>query len=413
MSSSGIFVQHYFKFHMLSFALLDDSDSNDKQPTSRLYTDLQNVLSFNNSAQFLLMTEQMQDALRTGLYAVAVFSYELGVELQGLNVAEANLREFAAQPSFVLLYQQCQRLSPDEVTDWLREREDWSNNIAGIADLHASVNQEEFTQAIDRIQRYIVEGDIYQANYTFRFYFHTYGSIFSLYQSLRKRQPVPFGALISMPDGSAVLSLSPELFIHHSQGNLLTRPMKGTAAALVTTDDKLNEEINLQRCEQLSQDEKNRAENVMIVDLLRNDLGRIAQPGSIQVPKLFEVRRFNTVLQMTSSVTARSRNDLKLVDLLKAIYPCGSITGAPKIRAMQIINEVETEPRGIYTGAIGWFDPMHFQPDERNKIPEFCLSVPIRTLHLQAPISGGIRHGVMGVGAGIVLDSVADIGIGI
>lgn len=378
------------------FTLLDDSDASATQPTSRLYTDLQQVLSCTNSAEFNLMIEQMQTALQQGLYAVAVFSYELGETLLNIKSGETT------QPSTILLYRRCQQLSQDQVASWL-QHQNQSNEIAGIADLHASINEEEFTNAIDSIQRYIVDGDTYQVNYTFRFHFQTYGSFFSLYQRLRERQPVPFGALISMPDGSVVLSLSPELFIRHSQGNLVARPMKGTSASSTTLDEKLDEQINLQRGERLAQDEKNRAENVMIVDLLRNDLGRIAQPGSIQVPKLFEVQRFNAVLQMTSSVVAHCREEVSLVELLKAIYPCGSITGAPKIRTMQIIYEVETEARGIYTGAIGWFDPT----TATNKIPEFCLSVPIRTMHLQMPKSDGMRSGIMGVGAGIVFDSVA------
>jgi para-aminobenzoate synthetase/4-amino-4-deoxychorismate lyase len=381
-----------------SFTLLDDSNASTAEPSSRLYTDLQQVLSCADSAQFDLMMEQMQTASQQGLYAVAVFKYELGMELQGISSFPLGGKE--AQSSYILLYKQCQQLSQEQVTSWLQQQV--NNNIAGIADLQASVSEAEFTHAIDRIQRYITDGDTYQVNYTFRFHFQTYGTIFSLFQRLRERQPVPFGSLISMPDGSAVLSLSPELFIRHSQGNLSAQPMKGTTAASITSDKKLDEQINAQLSKGLSQDSKNRAENVMIVDLLRNDLGRIAQPGSIHVPKLFEVQRFNTVLQMTSSVTALCREEVSLIDLIKAIYPCGSVTGAPKIRTMQIIHELETEERGIYTGAIGWFDPT-----TENKIPEFCLSVPIRTMHLQTPTADGMRRGVLGVGAGIVFDSVA------
>jgi len=158
----------------------------------------------------------------------------------------------------------------------------------------------------------------------------------------------------------------------------------------------------LQRSEQLSADIKNRAENVMIVDLLRNDLSRVAKLGTVQVPHLFDVQRFNSVLQMTSSITAELRDDVDLPELIRAIYPCGSITGAPKYRTMQIIQEVESQSRGFYTGAIGWFDPMNIA----QSIPDFCLSVPIRTLYLQVPQTNGNRSGVMGVGAGIVFDSL-------
>jgi para-aminobenzoate synthetase/4-amino-4-deoxychorismate lyase len=140
----------------------------------------------------------------------------------------------------------------------------------------------------------------------------------------------------------------------------------------------------------------------MIVDLLRNDLGRVAATGSVQVPALFDVRRYGRVLQMTSTVQAILRSDATLAGLFDALYPCGSITGAPKRRTMEIIHELESAPRGIYTGAIGWFDP----PAAGQAIGDFCLSVPIRTLALQAP-GNGVRRGELGVGAGIVHDSDA------
>jgi para-aminobenzoate synthetase/4-amino-4-deoxychorismate lyase len=194
-----------------------------------------------------------------------------------------------------------------------------------------------------------------------------------------------------------VLSLSPELFVRHRAGELLTRPMKGTAPA---ADDDVE---NARRAAALSMDPKNRAENLMIVDLLRNDLGRVAVTGSVTVPKLFEVRRYSSVLQMTSTVSATLRHDASLAQVFQALYPCGSITGAPKRRTMEIIRELEPAARGIYTGAIGWFAP----PQEGAAMGDFCMSVPIRTLALQPP-SNGVRAGEMGVGAGIVFDSDAD-----
>jgi len=384
---------------MFSFTLLDDSDASASHPASRLYTDLQQEIICTKAAEFPAMMAQMQAALQQGLFGVAVMSYELGVALQGLELAKTS-----PQPSRILLYKSCQKMSRDQVSDWLLEQiQSNDNEIAGIAGLIPSVNENEFTQAINRIQHYIAAGDTYQVNYTFRFHFNTYGSICALYKRLRERQSVPYGGLILLPDGCAILSLSPELFIRHQHGHLYARPMKGTAAASDLNDVEINAQINLQRSEQLSADIKNRAENVMIVDLLRNDLSRVAKLGSVQVPHLFDVQRFNSVLQMTSSITAELRNDVDLAGLIRAIYPCGSITGAPKYRTMQIIQELETEARGIYTGAIGWFDPM----SATHTIPDFCLSVPIRTLYLQAPEKNGNRGGVMGVGAGIVFDSVA------
>jgi para-aminobenzoate synthetase/4-amino-4-deoxychorismate lyase len=154
----------------------------------------------------------------------------------------------------------------------------------------------------------------------------------------------------------------------------------------------------------LREDEKERAENLMIVDLLRNDLGRIAQTGSVGVPDLFSVERFGSVLQMTSTIVADARTDITLSEVFEALYPCGSITGAPKRRSMQILHELERWPRQLYTGGIGWFDP----PASKYPLGDFMLSVPIRTLLLEAPDQHNHRQGEMGIGAGIVYDSNAE-----
>jgi para-aminobenzoate synthetase/4-amino-4-deoxychorismate lyase len=267
---------------------------------------------------------------------------------------------------------------------------------AGVANLQPSVDEAEFARAIARIRAWIAAGDTYQVNYTYRLRFDAFGALPALYARLRERQPVPYGALVTLPDGSAVLSFSPELFVRHESGALSARPMKGTARASGEA------QIDGERARALAADPKNRAENLMIVDLLRNDLGRVAETGSVQVPALFEVTRYGDVLQMTSNVHARLRGDARLADVFAALYPCGSITGAPKLRTMQIIRELESAPRGIYTGAIGWIDP----PAQGRALGDFCLSVPIRTLSLEAP-SGGVRRGELGVGAGIVFDSDA------
>ena len=229
--------------------------------------------------------------------------------------------------------------------------------------------------------------------------FDAFGSPPALYARLRARQPVPYGALVMLPDGGALLSLSPELFVRNAQGELTARPMKGTAPA--APPEQMAE--NARRAAALANDPKNRAENLMIVDLLRNDIGRIAATGSVKVPTLFQVTRYSSVLQMTSTVQARLRGEASLADIFQALYPCGSITGAPKRRTMEIIAELEGAPRGIYTGAIGWFDPP--AAGAVHAVGDFCMSVPIRTLALQAAGPGGIRRGEMGVGAGIVLDS--------
>ena len=382
--------------HMMNlecFALLDDASAAGS-PRSRLYTGHAGTLACHDSAGWPRLLERMQQALRRGQHAVCLCTYELGRHLQGLPARSDGCEALAR----ILLFERCEHLSPEEVADWLAERTAPDDTPAGVAAVRASVDQAGFTAALERIHAWIEAGDTYQVNYTYRVHFDAFGSLHALYARLRERQPVPYGALIVLADASAVLSLSPELFVRHARGKLTARPMKGTAPA--APPDQGHE--NALRAAALAADPKNRAENLMIVDLLRNDMGRIAVTGSVAVPALFEVQRYGGVLQMTSSVQADLRADATLADIFTALYPCGSITGAPKRRTMEIIDALEPDPRGIYTGAIGWFEP----PSGSADIGDFCLSVPIRTLALQAQ-EHGVRRGRMGVGAGIVHDSEA------
>ncbi|MBC7513095.1 MAG: aminodeoxychorismate synthase component I [Herminiimonas sp.] len=371
------------------FALLDDCAASTAEPLSRLYTGHAGTLACDDATALPALLDAMQQALRQGQHAVGLFSHELGSQMHRIAP-----RASTGPVAQILLFERCERLSSDQVESWLGARE---VATAGIARISASVDETAFAEAIARIHAYIEAGDTYQINYTYRLHFDAYGEPLALYRRLRARQPVPYGALIALPDGGAVVSLSPELFVRHAQGLVTARPMKGTAAA------SGDEEVDRARAEALAADPKNRAENVMIVDLLRSDLGRIARFGSVRVPRLFAVERFGNVLQMTSTVEAELRDDTSLADIFAALYPCGSITGAPKRRTMQIIRELEGEARGLYTGAIGWFDA----PTAARALGDFCLSVPIRTLTLQAPSNAGVRKGVLGVGAGIVHDSVA------
>ena len=381
------------------FALLDDaSPEGHAQARSRLYEGYAGMLACQRVEDWPRLLDGVQDALARGLYAVPVLTYELGEQLLGIAPA----REPHAPLAQVLLFERYTMLDADQVDAWLAT--DAHNGPAGIGAVRSNVDEATFAQAIDRIRDYIAAGDTYQVNYTYRLRFDAFGDIKQLYARLRARQPVPYGALISLPDGRAVLSLSPELFVRHDAGRLLARPMKGTAPA-----DPHDDVVNAVRAQQLAADPKNRAENLMIVDLLRNDLGRIARTGSVGVPALFEVKRYSSVLQMTSTVQAQLAPGTTLQDIFAALYPCGSITGAPKRRTMEIIRELEPAARGIYTGAIGWIDlpaGSGFGTLQHARFGDFCLSVPIRTLTLQ-PEQNGVRHGELGVGAGIVYDSDA------
>lgn len=265
-----------------------------------------------------------------------------------------------------------------------------------LAAMQGDLQPAQYKAAFDQVQRYIQAGDCYQINLTQRFRAPCQGDPWRAYQALRKACPTPFSGYQQLADGSALLSFSPERFIRVSQRQVETRPIKGTRPR---SADPAEDARNAQ---ELRQSPKDRSENLMIVDLLRNDLGRIARTGSVGVPALFEVRPYGRVLQMTSTVQAQLAPGVGLAGIFDALYPCGSITGAPKRRTMEIIRELEPAARGIYTGGLGWIDP----PDGGAEVGDFCLAVPIRTLVLQ-PVHGGVRHGELGVGAGIVHDSDA------
>ncbi|MEZ5777972.1 MAG: aminodeoxychorismate synthase component I [Paracoccaceae bacterium] len=241
--------------------------------------------------------------------------------------------------------------------------------------------------ALARVLDYISAGDIYQANLTMPMLAERQGTALGLYGALRARQPVRHGAFVDLEGLPPLVSRSPELFFATDRDNRIeTRPMKGTAPRASNPAHDAALRIGLQ------QSVKDRAENLMIVDLLRNDISRIAAIGSVKVPELFAVESYNTVHQMVSRVVGRLLPGTAPSALFRALFPCGSITGAPKIRAMEIIRELEAGPRGAYCGAIGWIGP------DRSS----SFNVAIRTLTLY-----GDRHVEFGVGGGIVADSTA------
>jgi para-aminobenzoate synthetase/4-amino-4-deoxychorismate lyase len=249
-----------------------------------------------------------------------------------------------------------------------------------------ALSESEYAQRIAQIHEWIRAGDVYQLNFTAPMKFAAPGSAAALYARLRARQPVSHGAFLHCEPGRRILSFSPELFFRIDDDGatrrIVTRPMKGTARRGRTTRE--DREIS----EWLQGDPKNRSENVMIVDLVRNDLGRVAQTGSVRVEELFAVERYPTLWQMTSTVSAKLRPDAGFYEIFRALFPCGSVTGAPKVRATQLIAELEDAPRGVYTGAIGFFSPR-----------QTVFNVAIRTLELDG------ARGTMGVGSGVVIDS--------
>lgn len=377
------------------FVLLDDASLDGH---SRLYRDLLRVNHLAATDNIARLDELLADGWGNGWHVVLLAPYEYGCTARGITsrvdqqwpLHDGNLR--------LLWFADCQHLSAENVASWLAKT-DQSSAPAGVVGLQGNVDQAAYTKAIKRIQQLIADGDTYQVNYTYRLHGRAYGDPMHLYRALRAAQPVPYGALACLPGDEWILSVSPELFVRHDgNGALTARPMKGTAPLSGDT------ERDAETARALASDDKNRAENVMIVDLLRNDLGQVAETGSVNVPALFQVEPFGRVLQMTSTVCARPRAGLRYSELWQALFPCGSITGAPKRRTMQIIHEVEHSPRGLYTGTIGWIDP----PQQEGMPGAFCLSVVIRTLLLTAPATNGWRQAELGIGSGIVADSVAE-----
>lgn len=238
-----------------------------------------------------------------------------------------------------------------------------------------------------RVIEYIRAGDIYQANLTFPLTGTIAGDPLALYAALRERQPPRHGAFVALSPDQTLLSLSPELFFAIEDGVIRARPMKGTAPRGGTPQE------DTAFADGLRASEKDRAENLMIVDLLRNDLGRLAEIGSVEVTDLFTIEPYATLFQMTSGITARLKPGTTLRALFGALFPCGSVTGAPKIRAMQIIHALEEGPRGAYCGAIGHITP---EGDAR-------FNVAIRTAILDN--AGNIT---LNVGSGVVYDSLAE-----
>ena len=241
---------------------------------------------------------------------------------------------------------------------------------------------EEYKAAIEQIHHHIRQGDTYQVNYTVQLQQNLTADPFAIYNRLVVEQNAHYNAFIQHDDVT-IISISPELFFKKDGDRLTTRPMKGTTNRGLTT------ETDLKQAQWLAQDQKNRSENMMIVDLLRNDMNRISKIGSENVKRLCQVEQYSTVWQMTSTIETQLLPNSSLSDVFQALFPCGSITGAPKIATMEIINKVEKQPRGVYCGAIGILVPQG----------PSIFNVAIRTLQMEG------TKAVYGVGGGITWDS--------
>ncbi|WP_379553385.1 aminodeoxychorismate synthase component I [Qipengyuania sp. DGS5-3] len=330
-----------------------------------------------------------------GAHLAGYIAYEAGLALEERLAPLANPRTGADGPLVWLgLFDEPQVIPASEVSAWLAEQSGGPNARmdARVGPLEPAISQGAYIQAFDTLQEAIRAGDIYQANLTLPLAGAFSGDPLALYAALRPAAQAGYGGLIY--DGSHwLLSLSPELFVSLKEGEAKAKPMKGTRPR---GRDEAEDQALAQA---LAGSEKDKAENLMIVDLLRNDLSRVAEPGSVQVDEPFKIESYPTVHQMVSTVRADLGGGHGAHDLVRAMFPCGSITGAPKIRAMELLTEVERDPRGPYCGAIGRIDA----PDKDGR-SDAAFNVAIRTLRL-TEIENGNGKAVLGVGGAIVADS--------
>ncbi|WP_412070455.1 aminodeoxychorismate synthase component I [Rubrivirga sp. IMCC43871] len=356
-------------------------DADSGRRGARLFSDARRQLRADTPAEVEALLDGIDASLGDGLHVAGFLSYEAGAALVGLapgpQVSGVPLGWFGVYDAPV-------EVAPDALAHALG-----AAGPSAVSDVRLGVSAATYRAAFDTVRAHIRAGDVYQVNLTAPLGFALDGDALALYAALRRRQQVAYGAFLHL-DGLAVASVSPELFFRIDPGGdgrtVTTRPMKGTAPRgdTASADRALTDD--------LLASPKDRAENLMIVDLLRNDVSRIAEPGSVLVPTLFHAEHYETVTQMTSTVTGRVRPDASLGDVLRALFPCGSVTGAPKRRAMEVIRSVEPSPRGVYCGAIGTASPDGTA----------AFNVAIRT----AVVQGG--EGRYGVGSGVVWDSRAD-----
>lgn len=359
------------------FVLLDDARAEGAVP-ARLFTDPVEVIAAHGPAEIDDLLATLDRWHGEGAQVAGWMAYEAGHGLDDGGPEPGSLADEWPLAWFAR-FAGCTRIDSHAVPAMLPAAQG-----AFLSEPRATIGFDAYGAALDRVLGHIAAGDIYQANLTFAAEVRVAGHPLAAYARLRAKAGAGYGGVV-WTGTHWLLSLSPELFFSLRDGRIVARPMKGTARRGA---GKMVDEAARQ---QLSADPKQRAENLMIVDLLRNDLSRIAEPGSVAVPSLFRIETYPTIHQMVSDVTARVAADTPPSALMRALFPCGSITGAPKLSAMRIIDAVEVAPRGAYTGSIGFFAPGG----------EAAFNVAIRTLALR----DGASCATLGLGSGIVADS--------
>lgn len=354
-----------------AYILLDDQLTHQQ----RFYTNPINVITAHTPKDLPAAFAKLIAYQKQGLHLAGYLSYELGLTFEP-KLAPL-LRDNLQTP--LLHFGIFKSVSSHAPTHYLYKAD------TPELTLKPRWTESQYQERFDKVMGYIRAGDVYQINLTFPMTAEFKGEAHALYAAYRHRQKGRYGGIVSLGNTPDIISLSPELFFRKEAKNISMRPMKGTRPRGTDTvlDDTLRQDMR--------GDAKSQAENLMIVDLLRNDLSRISKPGSVKVPELFALETYPTLHQMTSRVLATLNDDIDIETILRNLFPCGSVTGAPKIRAMEIIDELEDTPRGAYCGALGYIDPNG----------RACFNVGIRTITLQ---NNKLTYNV---GSGLVLDSKA------
>ncbi len=364
--------------------LLRSGIPNAEDNRSYLFTGPTEILSTGDLQAIPDLFDRVEKALSAGHYVAGFLSYEAGYHFEPAALGRGRRLPKTYLPlAWFGVYETRLTLDRHDSTQEPSAREEVAT--VGREETAILLSRMEYRKAIDRIRRYIEAGDLYQANFTMKIRQAWSGDASALFKRIMANQPVPYGAFINTGE-ALLLSASPELFFQRNGKEILVRPMKGTARRGMDLKE------DAERAAELASDDKNRAENIMIVDLLRSDLGRFCITGSVQARDLFAVARYPDLLQMTSTVCGILPAGTGYYEIFRSLFPCGSITGAPKIRTMQVIRELEEDAREIACGAIGFF-----APDQRA-----TFSVAIRTMMLR---SDTIE---MRVGSGVTYDSDAD-----
>jgi len=377
------------------FILLDDARPGGASD-ARLYSAPAEVIVARRAEEVEPALTRIEALTRGGLHLAGYLAYEAGLALEGRLMRRAAARSGSAGPLVWFgAFSGFETIAAAAMPDWLAAQA--PGDAATIGPLEPQLSAGGYAAAFARLREAIGAGDIYQANLTFPLAGSWRGDPLALYRAIRPAAGAGYGGVVF--DGSHwLLSFSPELFFALRGGTATVKPMKGTRPRGRDAD----EDARLR--EELEGSAKDRAENLMIVDLMRNDLSRVAEPGSVRVERPFAVESYPTVHQMVSTVRARLLPGKGAVDMLRALFPCGSVTGAPKIRAMELIAEVERDARGPYCGAIGRIDGAGDGGAPANRGGDAAFNVAIRTLRL-TPGENGTGKAVLGVGSAIVADS--------